>query len=1129
MFHRPRFFPWIYLGLVILIFCFALPVVAQSATPQSPAPAIGPIVRQSLHHDVSPALRDLPTISQSQLNAEEAQEAEPARRIPWSPTVKAPSQLESVVQSMAAAPSPEVAITVNQNFEGLGNGQFGFTVTGAPPDTNGAAGLTQYVQWVNTSLAVFDKSTGAVVGGPILGKQLWAGFGNSCETNNNGDPIVVYDKIANRWILSQFSVSGGPPFFQCIAVSTSSDATGTYFRYAFQYSNFDDYPKMGAWPDAYYVTFNMFNGSNQFVGPDLCAYDRNAMLNGQAASQICFQLGNSVGAVLPADFDGTTLPPNGSPNFMIEGDNTGINLFKFHVDFATPGNSTLSGPTNIPVAGFSPLCGGGTCVPQPGTTQQLDSLADRLMYRLAYRNFGSHESLVVDHSVVAGAGGGVRWYELQNPNGAVTVAQQSTFAPDSGFRWMGSIAMDKAGDIALGYSLSSSTVNPSIAVTGRTPSDPANTMQAENIMMGGTGQQVGNTSHGTPLTRWGDYSAMQIDPADDCTFWFTTEYMKTTGVFNWNTRIMSFKFPGCGAPPHVTGLSFNPSTVASGVSSTGTVTLDIAAPSPGATVALSSDQSIVQVPANVVVPTGQTLATFNTPTTPAPTTTVATVTASLNLTSQQGTLTVNASANPVLLVHRTGNILGTVTSGDGFINCGITCSAAYGSPNTVVLTATAAAGSTFTGWSGGGCSGTGTCSVTMNASQTVTASFVGGLGFVPIVPCRVVDTRNANGAFGGPFLSGQTSRGFTIPSGACSIPVTAQAYSLNVTVVPHTGLGFLTMYPCGQPVPGSSTLNSDGRVKAVGAIVPAGTSGAVCAFTTHDTELILDINGYFIPSTNAASLHFYPVTPCRLVDTRNAAGALGGPALVGQTTRTFPLRTACSLPPTVQAYSLNVTAVPTNGIGFLTAWPAGQTQPSASTLNAPAAPVAVANAAIVPAGTNGDVSVFTTHNTDLIIDVNGYFAAQSGSGLSLFTMTPCRIMDTRLPNGNPPLNGQLDVNVFASSCGPAATAKAYVLSATVVPPGLLGFLTLWPQGVTQPTASTLNSFDGVVYSNMAITPTANGYVSAFTSSPSHLILDISAYFAGVQTSAPTLQGPQTTTAAGVVAPNQPTAPAKDDK
>jgi hypothetical protein len=295
-----------------------------------------------------------------------------------------------------------------------------------------------------------------------------------------------------------------------------------------------------------------------------------------------------------------------------------------------------------------------------------------------------------------------------------------------------------------------------------------------------------------------------------------------------------------------------------------------------------------------------------------------------------------------------------------------------------------------------------------------------------------------------------------------------------------------------------STLNSpDGRVKAGAAIVPAGTGGAICFFVTDDTELVLDINGYFVPAANTSSLAFYPVTPCRLVDTRLQNGALGGPFLAGNAARTFPiLSSSCNVPSTAQAYSLNFTSVPRGTLGFLTAWPAGQTQPLVSTLNAPTGAV-TANAAIVPAGTNGDVSVFVTNDSDLIIDVDGYFAppGTGTGGLSLYNLVPCRVLDTRNPPGSPPFVGTLNVNVAASACGTPVSAQSYVLNATVVPQGALGYLTLWPQGAAQPSVSTLNASDGMVTSNMAIVPTTNGSISAFASNPTHLVLDISAYFA----------------------------------
>lgn len=370
-----------------------------------------------------------------------------------------------------------------------------------------------------------------------------------------------------------------------------------------------------------------------------------------------------------------------------------------------------------------------------------------------------------------------------------------------------------------------------------------------------------------------------------------------------------------------------------------------------------------------------------------------------------------------------------------------------------------------------------------------------GLSFAPVTPCRVADTRTPNGPFGGPFLSGQTSRGFTIPSSTCGIPATAQAYSINATVVPHGPLGFLTAYPCGQALPLASTLNAlDGRIKAGAAIVPAGSGGALCFFATNDTDLVLDINGYFVPNATPSTLLFYPVTPCRLVDTRLPNGPLGGPSLVANAARTFPILSGtCNIPGTAQAYSLNYTSVPQGPFGFLTTWPAGQTQPLVSTLNAPTG-VVTANAAIVPAGLSGSVAVFVTNTSDLVIDINGYFAPPATGGLSLYALKPCRVLDTRTAP-LPPFNGKIDVNVMLSGCGAPPAAQSYVLNATVVPPGALGFLTLWPQGAVQPVVSTLNAPDGTVTSNMAIVPTTNGLISTFGSNPVHVVLDISGYFA----------------------------------
>ena len=658
MFQRTRHPAWMFFCAATLVVLFSFPLTAQQV--------VGPLVFSDVHHDVSPAVRDMPTIHVTgAATAHVKHEAEPARRIPLPPGMGAPQAgpvADAALQSSAVSAPTALAPTVNLGFDGLGNGSLGFTVGSAPPDTNGAVGATQYVQWVNSSFAVFNKSTGALIAGPTAGNQLWAGFGGGCQTNNDGDPIVLYDKAANRWVFAQFSVTT-TPFLQCVAVSTTSDATGTFNRYSFQYSGFDDYPKMGVWPDAYYTTFNMFNAAGtSFLGADSCAYDRTAMLNGQPATQVCFQQGSSIGGLLPSDLDGNAAPPAGSPNYQLFFGTNNLNLFKFHVNFATPSSSTFTGPTVIPVTAFTPLCNGGTCVPQPGTSNQLDSLADRLMYRLAYRNFGNHESLAVNHSVAAGSSGGVRWYEIQNPAGTPTVAQQGTFAPDSNFRWMGSIAMDQSGDMAMGYSVSSSSVSPSIRFTGRTPSDPVNTMEAETSIVAGTGSQNGT------LHRWGDYSAMTVDPVDDCTFWFTTEYMKTTGTFNWNTRIANFKFPGCGGtvtPDYTLSASPSSVTITQGGSGTSTITVN---PTGGFTGSVTLSAS--GLPAGVTASFGPNPTTGNSVLTLTASSTATTGAATVTITGTSGSLThtttvsltVNAASTPNFSLSASPSSL-TVTQG----------------------------------------------------------------------------------------------------------------------------------------------------------------------------------------------------------------------------------------------------------------------------------------------------------------------------------------------------------------------------------------------------------------------------------------------------------------------------------
>ncbi len=447
---------------------------------------------------------------------------------------------------------PLTGVTNLNNFEGQSaqdnRDLFGFAFV--PPDTNGAVGDSQFVQMVNVTIAVYDKGTGALQLGPAAIHTLWTGFGGLCEFGggiptyaDGGDPVVLYDQMAGRWLVSQLQYNTTfTQSAQCVAISTTSDATGSYNRYEFDFgSNFPDYPKFGIWPDGYYNSVNIFPPKG-FAGAMACAFDRNAMLAGAPASAICFQQPPTVASLLPADLDGSTLPPAGAPNpYVALADSTHLYFFKFHADFANPANSTFSGPTLIPVANYSEICARAvslSCIPEPPPGELVDGLADRVMFRLAYRNFGDHEALVVNHTVKGGALAGVRWYEIRNMSAPFVFQQGTVIDPNVNY-WLGSIAMDKVGNIALGFSASSKSVFPSVYVAGRAPSDPAGAMFGPLVVVNGSGVQVQS------FKRWGDYSSMAVDPKDDCTFWYTNEYYATTGSFNWSTRIGSFRFNSC--------------------------------------------------------------------------------------------------------------------------------------------------------------------------------------------------------------------------------------------------------------------------------------------------------------------------------------------------------------------------------------------------------------------------------------------------------------------------------------------------------------------------------------------------------------------------------------------------------
>jgi hypothetical protein len=530
------------------------------------AASADPTVSRPSGSAVSPNLSDLPTAHWAQ---GQNLKLVPAPK-PLPPRNAGPGGTSSEDRALQKQEGPHLGSQSKTHFGGVGaNGYI-------PPDPNIAVGKTYIVQMVNSQIAVFSKS-GALLSGPTALSSLWTSLGGACASSNAGDPIVQYDNVADRWLVSELGSSGSAPYSECIAVSQTNDPRGAYFLYSYDFgTSLNDYPKFGVWPtatnSAYLATYNMFANAQTFTGAQLCAYDRNAMLAGASApAALCSTVAND-GNFLPSDLDGATPPADGTPGLFLNFETgSSLRLYQLSPNF-TALTGTLSQPTDIAVAPFTQACNGGVCIAQPNS-QKLDSLGDRLMYRLAYRMFGDHASMVVNHSVVAGSSVGVRWYELQAPASTpaqFSLYQQGTFAPDSAYRWMGSAAMDGAGNIAIGYSKSSSSVYPSIAITSRTPSMALGTMGTETTLQAGAGAQ-------TTYNRWGDYTALRIDPSDDTTFWYTNEYYTRNSPFfnfNWSTAIASFTAGAASNPPDFSlAVPPTPVTVRRGSSGSTTVTV----------------------------------------------------------------------------------------------------------------------------------------------------------------------------------------------------------------------------------------------------------------------------------------------------------------------------------------------------------------------------------------------------------------------------------------------------------------------------------------------------------------------------------------------------------------------------
>ncbi|PYJ31131.1 MAG: hypothetical protein DME90_00040, partial [Verrucomicrobia bacterium] len=538
---------------------------------------VGPVV-------VNTAVRDLPYIPPAPQILTE-------RMIPHSrPNLKEPAQsetsafpqfqslLKGIFHAMPNMPPPLLT------FDGINSSTSGCGCL--PPDPNGDVGPNHYVQTVNEGFRVFDKS-----GNPLGPFTTYNSFfapltGTPCGSNQNqGDPFVFYDQMADRWVVSDFAFVSypGTNFYECIGVSQTGDPAGLYFRYALlvDAANLDDYPKMAMWNNpqpggAYYLAASMFDSTGNLVGDRVFALDRGSMLTGGPANAIGFLFPSSVTYhLMPASFRTGTPPPAGRDEFLLAIDSppnggvvqTQVHGWLFHADFVNPGNSTFGiGPNHTPnadvaVNSFINACNpcnssaGYDIVPQQGTTQKLDTLGDGIMIPLAYQNRAGTESLWADHTVLLNFPSGpaaVRWYQMDvtggNFPGSPLQQQDWSNGNDGLWRWMPSIAVDQNGDTAIGYSTSNTTIFPGIRYAGRLAADPPNNLgQGEAVMTNGGGAQTFNPG------RWGDYTMNTIDPSDGTTFWHTNEYYPTTSSSNWFTRVGKFTFqPGVSPTPTAT-------------------------------------------------------------------------------------------------------------------------------------------------------------------------------------------------------------------------------------------------------------------------------------------------------------------------------------------------------------------------------------------------------------------------------------------------------------------------------------------------------------------------------------------------------------------------------------------------
>jgi hypothetical protein len=817
----------------------------------------GASVTPSTHNDVSPPLRLIPPAVQDTNKREGPQHRHSGKQLPSTGTTAA--------SAVVATRTP----SLNTSFEGVGQGfsgpQGSFTVNSAPPDPNGAVGPNHFVEVVNSSFAVFNKS-GTPVYGPVATNTLWSGFGGLCQQDNDGDATVKYDQFADRWVIQQLAITGVTTnFYICVAVSTTSDPTGSYYRYQFPFANFPDYPKLSVWPDGYYLSINQFNSSGTtYLGPWVGAMDRGSMLSGAPATIQSFTLSTSYSSLLASDVDGATPPPTGSPAYFLSLDISSLDFWRLHVDWSNASNawlgtsSTNSAPTQLAVTSYSTACGGVSCIPQAGTRTALDALDDRLMYRVSYRNFGDHEALLANHSVNAGGHAGVRWYELRGPGSTPSIYQSGTYAPDSNYRWMGSIAMDHAGDIGLGFSVSSGSINPQIHYTGRVPTDPLGMMQGDQTIINGTGSQNNR------LHRWGDYTSMAVDPSDDCTFWYTNEYLSNYGSFNWQTRVGTFKFPNCSATPSDFGITATNASAPQGGSGTSTVSTTVLAGSAqnvqlSVTGGLPSGTTANFSPNPVLAGQSSTL-TF-TPaatTTPGPyTVTVGGTETGSNAThSASLTLTVTGSDFSISAIPSSLSI-GQGSSGTSTIGTAVTTGAAQnvslsasqpvsGISTSFNPTSVNAGGSSTMTVSVGGTVPVGAYTVTVTGAGATGVSHSTNVAVTVTAPPPSdfsISATNASAAQGG---SGNSTIATAVTSGS------AQTVSLSIGALPN-GVS-ASFNPASVTAGNSSTLTLSAVFSATPGTYTVTVTGT-SASATHSTNLTLTVTSSdFTISANPASI-----------------------------------------------------------------------------------------------------------------------------------------------------------------------------------------------------------------------------------------------------------------------------------